>query len=131
MRFPLRKALRWFSEGWIPILEKELLSEEEEIWYGTETQSINLNKWKNKDDVCRVPDFYVILHPAVALNKILSPWKEHIVGVSSAGGRILIMECEKKLSEHWKVNVSETGLLTIIGHLDYKIKKKEKAVQRL
>lgn len=51
-------------------------------------------------------------------NPILNTWKEHRVGVSSAGGRILVMQCEKTLNDHWNINVSETGLLTIIGHLD-------------
>lgn len=66
-----------------------------------------------------MPYFYVSLHPFwFEKNSILSTWKEHRGGVSSSGWGVLKMKYEKKLNEHWKVNGSETGLLTIISYLD-------------
>lgn len=74
-----------------------------------------------------MPYFYVRLHCFLfGKNSILSTWKEHRGGVTSAGQWVLKMLYEKKLNEHWKVNVSETGLLPIIGYLDNKKTQRKK-----
>lgn len=119
-QFLWKKHLRWFGEDWIPVLEKKFLNENQETWYRAETQSTNLNKQKKVIKIKRSMRSAIVLCQSAFffdLDKILF-WvhgrNTEVVFPQLDNG----FEHEKKLNEHWKVNFSENGFLTIIGYLD-------------